>query len=66
METIRTHPSLRVMLLSFILVALFSDCLLTAETKNSDPNENSKYLDAVRRFAVIRDNDLNTNFKDYI
>jgi ankyrin repeat protein len=51
METIKTLPRLKVMLLSFVLAALFSDCLLAGETKNSDPNQSSKYLDAVRTFA---------------
>jgi ankyrin repeat protein len=51
METIKTHPILKVMLLSFVLVAFFSHCLLAAETKNSDPNDSSKYLDAVCKFA---------------
>lgn len=47
----KTHLILKVMLLSFFLVGFLSANSIAAESEGSDPNQSSKYLDAVREFA---------------
>ena len=51
MKTIKTLRLLKVTLLSFITLALLSVNSIAAETESSDPNQSSKYLNAVREFA---------------
>ena len=47
----RTFLILIVTLLSFFLLIFFSANSFASETKSPDPNQSSKYLDAVREFA---------------
>jgi hypothetical protein len=47
----KNHSILKVILLSFITLTFLSANSFAAEAKSSDPNQSSKYLDAVREFA---------------
>jgi pectate lyase len=47
----KIHSFLKAALLSFVTLALLSVNSIAAETQGSDPNQSSKYLDAVRQFA---------------
>lgn len=47
----KTHPILKVTLLSFIPTIFLSVSSIAAETESPDPKQSSKYLDAVLEFA---------------
>jgi hypothetical protein len=47
----KTLVIIKVTLSSFVLAGFFSADLFAAETESPDPNQNSKYLEAVREFA---------------